>query len=156
MFCVLAADYAMRACLLNDYVTLARRSRQTLCNNCTVSFGLSMSSLDTVELILITTHNRGLHPSFWKKNLLHGISDYSNVNMLEGQGIVSKVLFHDSYIKGIQGNSSTDQFGDKTIRRQGRTIRWTIGMIRQHDRTIRWQFYQFGYKLIRQQTTLPL
>jgi len=27
-------------------------------------------------------------------------------------------------------DSSTDQFGDKTIRRQGRTIRW--------------QFYQFG------------
>ena len=34
-------------------------------------------------------------------------------------------------------DSSTDQFGDKTIR-------WTIGTIRQHDRTIRWQFYQFG------------
>ena len=54
----------------------------------------------------------------------------------------------------IQGNSSTDQFGDKTIRRQGRTIRWTIGTIRQHDRTIRWQFYQFGDKTIRQQTTV--
>jgi len=46
-----------------------------------------------------------------------------------------------------QGNSSTDQFGDK--------VRWTIGTIRQHDiRTIRWQFYQFGDKTIRQQTTV--
>jgi len=44
------------------------------------------------------------------------------------------------YCNRVQVDSSTDQLGDKTIRRRGRTIRWTIGTIRQHDRTIRWQY----------------
>ena len=63
---------------------------------------------------------------------------------------VSETNINQQWFVRIQGNSSTDQFGDKTIRRQGRTIRWTTGMIRQHDKTTRWQFYQFGDKTIRQ------
>ena len=58
--------------------------------------------------------------------------------------LILSTSFYLDELNRVPVDSSTDQFGDKTIRRQGRTIRWTIGMIRQHDRTIRWQFYQFG------------
>jgi len=66
----------------------------------------------------------------------------------------SKNNFPREWVWRVPVDSSTDQFGDKTIRRQGRTILWTIGTIQQHDRSIRWQLYQFGDRWQRRNTVV--